>query len=485
LILDGVDNLLWVGNSLGEGWNIWQVGATPSGSFQTNSVAADFYGGDNVTFDDTYVYSSSVWLGNVLTPTLITVNASRDYTFGSNGVIAGSAVLLKSGTGRLSFSNNLAAAFLANPYTGGTIISNGLVYVQAAGALGTGPITLAGGGLETLGKLVFTNDVFVTANSTCQLDQSGNQSIGLGTLYGNPATALVFTNASITTNQQNWVTLSASFTNNSAIVLSVHSGSSNNVEKLVMNVTTNVQVYNGAISDVVFPLTGGGGVIKQGAGAVYLNAVNTYTVTTTNIGGLLAGSGSISSPLEVYAGASLGAGPVTAIGTFTVSNKVRLSGNVFIRVNKLLAQSNDLVSVTGTITNAGTGTVTVTNIGATALNVGDSFRIFSGAVSNGTALTVSGGGVNWVNNLAVNGSIQVLSIIAGYPTNINYTVSGGTLTLSWPATHLGWILQNQTNSLSVGIRTNWFDMAGTASITSTNITVVPTNPSVFYRLRSP
>jgi hypothetical protein len=470
---------------LGDGWDIWQVGATPSDSFQNNGVAANFYGGDNVTFDDTYSYPWTLYLTNVLTPTSITVSATRDYAFSGSGIIAGSATLLKSGTGRLSFSNNLAGVFQANLYTGGTVISNGLVYAQAAGALGTGPITLAGGGFETLGKLIFANDIFVTANSTCQLDQSGNQSIGLGTLYGNLATTLVFTNASITTNQQNWVTLSAPFTNYSAIVLSVHSGSSNNVQKIVMNVTSNAQVYNGPISDVVYPLTGGGGVIKQGPGAAYLNAANTYTVTTTNISGLLAGSGSIASPLEVYAGASLGAGSATAIGTFTVNNKLTLSGNAFIRVNKSLVQSNDLISVTGAITNGGTGTVTITNIGVTPLAIGDNFRIFSGAVSNGAALTVTGGGVNWVNNLAANGSVQVLSVIAGYPTNISYSVSGGTLTLSWPATHLGWILQTQTNSLSVGIRTNWFDVTGTANVTSTNIVVVPANPSVFYRLRSP
>ena len=64
--------------------------------------------------------------------------------------------------------------------------------------------------------------------------------------------------------------------------------------------------------------------------------------------------------------------------------------------------------------------------------------------------------MNWTNKLAVDGSIQALSVvstIASYPTNISYSVSGGVLTITWPATHLGWILQNQTNSLSVGLTT--------------------------------
>jgi hypothetical protein len=57
--------------------------------------------------------------------------------------------------------------------------------------------------------------------------------------------------------------------------------------------------------------------------------------------------------------------------------------------------------------------------------------------------------------------------------------------LSWPADHQGWILQQQTNSLSAGLGTNWVDVAGSSSITSTNITINSTSPAVYYRLRSP
>src|ERR1035441_10039773 len=62
------------------------------------------------------------------------------------------------------------------------------------------------------------------------------------------------------------------------------------------------QIFNGPISDLILTtdsggIAGGGGVIKQGAGAAYLNAANTYTLGTTNLAGLLAGSGSVRSPL--------------------------------------------------------------------------------------------------------------------------------------------------------------------------------------------
>ncbi len=101
---------------------------------------------------------------------------------------------------------------------------------------------------------------------------------------------------------------------------------------------------------------------------------------------------------------------------------------------------------------------------------------------------VTGGlpaGLKWTNNLAVNGSIQVVQGFATYSTNISYSVSGSTLTISWPATHQGWFLQAQTNNLNAGLGTNWVNIPGTDATTSTNLPVVPGNPSVFYRLKMP
>jgi len=71
------------------------------------------------------------------------------------------------------------------------------------------------------------------------------------------------------------------------------------------------------------------------------------------------------------------------------------------------------------------------------------------------------------------------------PTNIVFSTAGGNLTLSWPLDHTGWRLLSQTNTLSVGINTNWVTVAGS---TATNQVVIPiniTNGSVFYRLVYP
>lgn len=487
LTLGAPKNLVWAGSTFGQ--NFWDIGTTAV--WNDGGGATVFNEGDNVTFDDTYngaQYGAVITLTGILTPSQINYNAAQQLFWAGNGTLAGTASLIKNGTGRLVISNTVSAGvYLANPYTGGTFITNGTVYVQSAYALGTGPITLAGGALETLGKLSFSNSVSVAADSVCQLDQSGNQSITLwAPLIGSPGTTLVFTNSSSVSNSPNWVNLNAPFTNNSAIVLAVSGITSNSTQRLVLTADPNsAQVLNGVISEVFVPSipTGWGAVTKMGAGAAYLNAANTYTGGTTNGAGLLAGSGSINSRLDVGPGGSLGGGSATAIGTFTVNSNITLNGNVFVRVDKALAQSNDMVVATGIITNGGTGTVTLTNIGTAAIAPGDTFKIFSGPVSNGAALAVNDGNLTvWANNLAIDGTVQAVSVIPSYPTNISSTISGTTLTVAWPQTHLGWILQVNTNSV---VTNRWFDIPNTASVTSTNIPVNGVNPLSFYRLRHP
>jgi len=68
------------------------------------------------------------------------------------------------------------------------------------------------------------------------------------------------------------------------------------------------------------------------------------------------------------------------------------------------------------------------------------------------------------------------------PTNITASVSSNTLTIAWPADHVGWILQAQTNGLSSG---QWFDLPGSDVVNAVLIPINPANTSVFYRLSRP
>jgi len=87
--------------------------------------------------------------------------------------------------------------------------------------------------------------------------------------------------------------------------------------------------------------------------------------------------------------------------------------------------------------------------------------------------------------LAGPGGLLVKSPIATNPTNLVFSISGRNLNLSWPTDHLGWTLQQQTNSLSSGLGTNWVTVPGSTGRTTTNIPMDSTKPAVFYRLALP
>jgi fibronectin type 3 domain-containing protein len=79
----------------------------------------------------------------------------------------------------------------------------------------------------------------------------------------------------------------------------------------------------------------------------------------------------------------------------------------------------------------------------------------------------------------------VASTVNTTPTNIVTSLSGDQLTLSWPADHIGWTLQSQTNSLSTGLSSNWYDVAGSTATNQMTFTIDPTQPAVFYRMTYP
>ena len=121
-------------------------------------------------------------------------------------------------------------------------------------------------------------------------------------------------------------------------------------------------------------------------------------------------------------------------------------------------KTNSVAQSTGTVS-TGVANSTPTAVPAaytiTAIYSGDSF--YAGS----TNTLVVGSGVNPSR------------------TNIVMNVSGNQLTLTWPADHTGWTLQSQTN----GLTGTWYDVAGSTTTHQMILTINPTNPAVFYRMK--
>ena len=111
---------------------------------------------------------------------------------------------------------------------------------------------------------------------------------------------------------------------------------------------------------------------------------------------------------------------------------------------------------------------------------GSSYTAAAATTGAGYFVVVGNGGAS------VTSSVAVLSLyISTTQPSVATAVGGGGVSLSWPLDHTGWILQVQTNSVAVGLGTNWVDVA---SSTGTNQMFFPVNTgngSVFYRLVYP
>ncbi len=177
----------------------------------------------------------------------------------------------------------------------------------------------------------------------------------------------------------------------------------------------------------------------------------------------------------------------TGTGTLTVSDTATINGAVNMRLNLTNPQNSDRLAASS-ITVNGTATLVVTNMGP---ENAATFQLFNHAVTGfgSVVLPPTTGTNSWQNNLAFDGSITLIApaYVNPSPTNITAIFNSGTstLTLSWPADHLGWFLQAQTNSISVGLGTNWVVIPGSDAVTQEVIPVDPANGAVFYRMIHP
>jgi len=329
------------------------------------------------------------------------------------------------------------------------------------------------------------------------LKGTGGQVITVGNLLFNGG-LIVY---GVSTGDNLTETLAGAMTLQSGVTASVGvNGSANAAETL--NITAaisgggNLRVGVGAGNIGTVVLAGNNtytGTTTVSAGHLLVNGVNGNSPVTVNSTGTLGGTGSLAGTVNVLSGGNLTPGIpargalTAAIGTLTAGNTT-IGGTVTMKIDRGAAPNSDKLIAPSVVVNAGT-TLTVNNLGSTALAAGDTFTLFStpisGAFGTVNLPALPNSNLAWTNKLAINGTIAVVSTstVNPSPTTITITTVGSNLTLSWPLDHTGWTLQVQTNSIATGVSNNWVDVPGSTVTNVVTVPLVPANPTVFYRLK--
>jgi fructan beta-fructosidase len=234
-----------------------------------------------------------------------------------------------------------------------------------------------------------------------------------------------------------------------------------------------------------------------------------YTLTGGN---LYLGSGGITTGGGNYA-VNLGGGTIVAYASWASSLSMNLTGSngpVTFDTAANTITLTGLLCGTGGLTKTGSGTLILSGetsyLGNTTVKAGSLQLNLAGGnpgafyLTNGASLELTSDGTFavgalYTNNVALPNGVYTSSNLPGFITgtnalqvvsiHLNYRFNGDSLTLDWPANYLGWILQEQTNSLNLGLNANWVDLADSANITSTNLLISPTTPTAFFRLSPP
>jgi autotransporter-associated beta strand protein len=480
--------MLTLGAADGSITNVFTGGiAIENGTLFINNNANDSNPADGLTLGSTNIGSSATLLlggAGFPNPIILPSGAEGTLTIGGDPDAAAHPALtgptINLNGNNLTFiapSGSVGNSFFQNGVTGSgnlTLIQNGSGTVLNDGTFNnSGVINLQGTGSGTfnLGTLTANittlnydsssatvvaptinaniNGTTINSTSSLNLPSIGGITIGSGgqnlTLNADGTGDIIVNSLSF----QFAGDIANSGTGTGATIISASIFNNSGILNMIQNSATSPLILSGANYYTVPTLVSNGTLLVN----CPLVAGQRGSPITIYDGGILGGTGGIGNLVSIQPGGTLapGTNDGATIATLTITNgngfsgALSLAGNLFFKLDNSAVQSSDFVFGTALLTNIGTGTLIVSNIGP-PLNPGDTFQLFSSPLIGGNALTIVGP-VPFINNLAVDGSIQVGSGSTTAPVG-SATITGSNLNIVWQGgTNQNCLLLTATNLL--------------------------------------
>ncbi len=456
--------------------------------FNTNTSANDyFYTGDNAVFTDSPGTATTVNISGTVLPGNVTVsNTNINYTFSGTGSIGGGVTLQMNGPGVLTINNT-------NTYTGGTVLSGGLLNLGNANALGTGALTVTGGTIDNTSLAAMTlacgaqnwNGSFTfvgskplsTGTAAIALNNAPTVTVSAGTLTvpgvisGSGPLTVSGSGLLLSTAANTYFggTTVSSGTFQLGTGLAGQDGSLAAGGVTINAGATMVYNLNGNQNITTFTFAGAGSLIKLGTGTLELstNSSTGLTGTTSVNAGILefnVGGGNgclLNSPIFVSSAGTLQLNATDSLGYNSASTPVTIYG-MMVKTN---AQSETVVRP---ITLSG-GTMNATAAAGGATPQDGSWDLFGA----GATISTATGTTNFISGSGTAEDVSIRNGLSYFNIGAN-----STLTVGVP------ILQNHNSGSSPNCNitgpgtmifagNNFYGTAGTnAYVTSGTATVI-------------
>ena len=422
---------------------------------------------DYVAFDDAAGYATNINVSGAtgFTPTAINMtNSTLYYTFTSDGSQISGGALNKYGTGTVEIDAPTALSAQINQ---GTL-------------LGFSPGTIGGASIAAGAVMNFYGNM--SGGLTC-----AGTATSRGTISGTVTVLAggVVTNATTGTVNNPISVQSGGLLYNAGSLVHVGLGSSGSPQ--VASGGTFINANTGTIDgswsgDVLYV----NGAFKDMGGSATLYSVTIGSTGSFVVGGDGTGTTTINSDGSGGTSGFPGAALMVQGGTvFLKANGATLAKSMLTCENLSFGGSASQQTQNGC-------TLVITNVSATPFSAGQSFHFFNNADQNGYVPFNTGASTNtfpvivpqhpapglaWdLSQLWTSGNIGVIVQPQVTLTN-SFTIQGSNMIVqfSWDAAYIGWRLESQNNSLSVGLSTNWTGIAGAYTTNFPNASTLMTN----------